>query len=201
MLEKEEYIIEERTVSIGVANVFALLLMIIVSILSTYIVVNWKINWTKEYFIVNILNIKSIVAVVLMFISIFFHECIHALVFGMFINKKKEYVKIGFDKQKMTPYSYCNGKLRLWQYALAIIAPCLILGFIPYILSIFYKDVIILFVSGINICGAGADVLLILIIVKYGKFNAWVKDHPRKVGFFIIKNHIAIEGERSIERR
>lgn len=185
MLKKEEYIIEDKTISIEYANFFALLIMIISAVLSIGIIISWKINWTKEYLIANILNVKLMVASTLLIASIIIHECIHAVTFKLFLKGEKECVKISIDKNSLTPYCHCKEKLRLWQYAIAIIAPGIILGLIPYILAIYYKDIIWLCFSWINFSAAGGDILIILKIIKYGKFNVWVMDHPEKVGFLV----------------
>ena len=179
---------EEYTVSIIKANAFALLIILVVIVVSAFIIINWKISFTKEYFLVHVINFKMIAGIYLfLFLSIILHELIHAAIFLVFCKNKKNSVKIGFKKELLTPYCYCREKLKLWQYAIGIIGPCIFLGIIPYIIAMFYKNVLILFLGGLNIAAAAGDILILYLLIKYGKINAWVRDHPIECGFIMEK--------------
>ena len=136
---------------------------------------------------------------VLIFVSILVHEYIHAIVFKIFLKENKESVKIGFQKETFTPYCHCAEKLRLWQYAIAIIAPSIVLGFVPYIIASIYQDIIWLFFAWFNISAAGGDILIFLVILKFGNFNLWIKDHPTKVGFIVCKIDEVVGGYNNEE--
>lgn len=179
---------EEYTVSIIKANAFALLIILVVIVVSVFIIINWKISFTKEYFLVHVINFKMIARIYLfLFLSIILHELIHAAIFLVFCKNKKNSVKIGFKKELLTPYCYCREKLKLWQYAIGIIGPCIFLGIIPYIIAMFYKNVLILYLGGLNIAAAAGDILILYLLIKYGKIDAWVRDHPIECGFIMEK--------------
>lgn len=146
---------------------------------------DWKIKWTKTYILENIITIKTFVMYLFLIISIPIHEYIHAITFYFFV-KDKTKIKVGFDKNNITPYCYCSQKILLWQYMIAIAMPLIVLGMLPCILAVVYKDVMLLLCAEIEISCAGADLLVIFIAIYYGNYNKYVVDHPTYVGFLVI---------------
>ena len=95
---------------------------------------------------------------------------------------------IDFNTLTLTTYCHCKEKVKLWQYGVAVIAPTIILGVIPYVLAIYFKNIIWLFFGLISFSSGGGDILILLKIIQYGKYNVWVKDHPEKVGFVVCES-------------
>lgn len=67
-------------ISIKWANVFSLFFLVVEILIAVVIIHNWKICWTKEYILLNIVNLKTVILYFLFVISIPIHECIHSKV-------------------------------------------------------------------------------------------------------------------------
>lgn len=172
-------------VSIKFANISSFLLLLIMLFLFITFLCNWKIEWTKTYILENIIRMKTLIMYFFLIASIPIHEYIHAITFYFFV-KDKTTIKVGFDKYNITPYCHCSQKLLLWQYMIAIAMPLIVLGILPCILAVFYKDVMLLLCAEIEICCAGADLLVIFIALYHGNYKKYVVDHPTQVGFLVI---------------
>ena len=172
-------------ISIKWANVFSFFFMIVEILIAIVIIHNWKIRWTKEYILLNIVNLKTIILYFLFVISIPIHECIHAFFFLIFSKDRKK-IKIGFDKSNMTPYCSCSVPIQLWQYIIVMIMPYVLLGFMTRFFAIVNHNILWLFWGTIEISCAGADLFIVFLALFNGEYKKRVMDHPSQVGYIII---------------
>ncbi len=113
-------------------------------------------------------------------IGIVIHELIHGLVWAYFSKDKFKSIGFGVEWKYLTPYCTCNECLPYKAYALGVIMPTIILGFIPYIISVVIGSYHLLFFSLLLITGGGGDMYVLFLIKKYK--NAILVDHPYLIG-------------------
>ncbi|GHV09882.1 hypothetical protein FACS189485_22780 [Spirochaetia bacterium] len=185
---------EKVTINIIWANIFGLVVLIIVAILFG---IPFYLLWHEKYVNVEIYNpvmnlfdrIKIIGLYLLIFILLtIMHELIHGISFAMFSQNKFRSIKIGIlPAQKLfTPYCHCMEKLKIKHYRIAAVMPLIILGIIPTIISICIGNITLLFWGIILIVVAGGDILIIYKTLKE-KEDVWVFDHPSEAGYFIYR--------------
>jgi len=87
--------------------------------------------------------------------------------------------------QTLTPYCYCGEPLKKIQYILGSFMPCLVLGIIPCIVSVYVNSSYLLFLGIIMIIGAGGDLTVILKMLfhKTSSADIIIMDHPTECGF------------------
>lgn len=117
-------------------------------------------------------------------LAVFLHELIHGIVFAIYAPKGFRSVKFGFSKEMGSPYCHCSDSLQIVHYRRAGIAPFIILGVIPYIISL-VTGVNWIKVFGLLLCiGGFGDLLVWIKLLKYDKKQK-VRDHPSKMGFIL----------------
>lgn len=119
--------------------------------------------------------------------GIFFHEFLHAITLLIFSETKIKHLKAGINWINFTPYIHCKHAVSVKAYRLSTIAPALIMGLIPTVLSIILNNVMILFFGIIFIVISGSDIFSIWKIRKI-KNSYLASDHPEKAGCYIFEN-------------
>lgn len=117
---------------------------------------------------------------IVILIGIVIHELIHGLVWGYFSKGKWKSIGFGVEWKYLTPYCTCSECLPYKAYVLGAIMPTIILGLIPYIISLATGSYFCLFFSLMLILGGGGDIYIIYSIRNYK--NAILVDHPYLVG-------------------
>ena len=179
---KLDYTMKEITFSIIKANLYGLLISLI--ILLPVIFLYSHLNGLELKFL-ELTESKIIFLVLGSLLSIALHELLHALFFLIFSRGKFKSVKIGFIKQYLTPYAHCSEPLLKLEYAIVLIAPLFFLGIIPIVVAFYLKDILVLFYSLIMISAASVDVLLLFCLLKIPNHKK-ILDHEDKAGFLII---------------
>jgi len=130
------------------------------------------------------LNVPSWVKYLSVLVAIFVHELIHGFLFAIYAPNGFRSVKFGFSKNLGSPYCHCSDPIRVKHYMRAGIAPFVILGIIPYVLSLVTGNNWIK-VFGLLFCiGGFGDLLVWIKLLKYDR-NTLVRDHPSKMGFIL----------------
>lgn len=124
--------------------------------------------------------------IVFFFVSIFFHELLHAAVFALFAKNKWTSVKIGVLWKHITPYAHCSEPLKKTEYALALVAPGIVLGLMPVCYAFFYSHILSLLYGLIMLSAAMGDIIILAMVLRVPKGKK-VLDHKNKVGFWIVK--------------
>ncbi|WP_285269605.1 DUF3267 domain-containing protein [Kaistella rhinocerotis] len=104
----------------------------------------------------------------------------------MYARKGLKSVKFGILWKMLTPYCHCKEPLKIRHYIIALLAPFIILGIIPGIISLFTGNLILL-VFGIVFSGAAAGDLMIYQLIKKENPDDFVQDHPTEAGYTIFK--------------
>ena len=183
-LKQEGYGSKEITVNIVKANIYSLftLLPFVLFFIWLYIKVNQEFYFGQSMF-------WSMMCLPVFFLLVFAHECIHAIVFGIFAKKHFKSVEIGIVWRYITPYCACKETLTKWQYILGMAMPTIILGFVPAVIAVFLNSFELFFMSILMISCGGGDFLIILMILLYkenGQETVYL-DHPYEVGVVVFE--------------
>ena len=114
------------------------------------------------------------------------HELIHMLAWAIFARKPLSVFKLGFQWKTLTPYAHCKEPMDIHPYRIGSLAPGLLLGILPWIISLFTGD-LLLFIFGLLYTTAAGGDFLILWIIRNVNVNTLVEDHPTNAGCYVIE--------------
>jgi hypothetical protein len=118
--------------------------------------------------------------------GILIHELIHMFVWAFLAKKSLKAFKLGFQWKSLTPYAHCKKPMDIRPYRIGSFAPGLLLGLLPWIISLFTGDVLLFFFGLLYTTAAGGD-FLILWIIRNVRPNTLVEDHPSNAGCYIFE--------------
>jgi hypothetical protein len=122
----------------------------------------------------------------LLLFGILIHELIHMFTWALFAKKPLRVFKLGFQWKTLTPYAHCKEPMTIEPYRLGSFAPGLLLGFFPWVISLFSGNILLFFFGLLYTTAAGGD-FLILWIIRNIKPNTLVEDHPTNAGCYVIE--------------
>lgn len=167
------------TISIIKANLMALVTAGPIAVICFIMYMN---KWQGISFSFSKNSIKLLIIYLAMIFACFaIHEIIHGITWGIFCKNKWKSIHLGVMWSELTPYCHCKEPLRFGGYILGGLMPLLILGIGFFLISYFTGNVGLMFLSLINILGAGGDTTIALMLLKYRK--AYIVDHPTECGF------------------
>ena len=117
-------------------------------------------------------------------LGILVHELIHMFAWAFFAKKPLSAFKLGFQWKSLTPYAHCKEPMDIRPYRIGSYAPGLLLGILPWVISLFTGD-LLLFIFGLLYTTAAGGDMLILWIIRNVKPNTLVEDHPTNAGCYI----------------
>ncbi len=115
----------------------------------------WQNNLSGNFFDSDLIFVNLFTPLAGTIIGIIIHELIHGIFFAMYARKGFKSVKFGILWKMLTPYCHCKEPLKIRHYIIALLAPFIILGIIPGIISLFTGNLILL-LFGIVFSGAAA---------------------------------------------
>ena len=95
-------------------------------------------------------------------------------------------IKFGILWKTLTPYCHCKEPLKTKQYIVALLAPLLILGIIPAVISLMIGNLFLLILGIIFSATAAGDIMIYLLIRKENPED-YVQDHPSEAGYYIFR--------------
>ena len=122
----------------------------------------------------------------LLLFGILVHELIHMFAWALFAKKSLKAFRLGFQWQSLAPYAHCKEPMDIRPYRVGAFAPGLLLGILPWLISLFTSDILLFFFGLLYTTAAGGD-FLILWIIRNVKQNTLVEDHPTNAGCYIIE--------------
>lgn len=176
----------DLSISMVRANLLAIYFILPVMVLAAIYIVFWDFNNT-----LTILASYKSKANILWIIAAFFagivvHELIHAIAWTYLADKKNGQIKFGINWKTLTPYVHCNEPMNITAYRWGAAAPGIILGFIPYLIGLFFGNPVIA-IYGLFFCfSASGDALILWILRKVDK-GKMVEDHPTNAGCYVIE--------------
>ncbi len=170
------------------ANLYGLVLPLPpVALLVWLYIQRWGLGSLAGGTLEMVINITdALLAIGVILVGLVAHEALHGLTWAYFV-KSFEPIKFGFDWKTLTPYCHIKDPLPVNAYRLGGLMPGLALGFVPALIGWLTGQVGLFAFGLLFILGAGGD-LLVLWLLRRVKPDAWVEDHPSRVGCVVIEN-------------
>lgn len=111
------------------------------------------------------------------------HEAIHGISWMFAARLPFKKMKFGFQVKSFTPYAHCTVPISKRAYVFGTIMPAVLLGFLPFGLSLLNGNGWLLIV-GILFTFAAIGDFLVLWLIRAVPWNAMVEDHPEHAGCF-----------------
>ena len=90
--------------------------------------------------------------------------------------------------QSLNPYCACKKALKRNQYILGLLMPCIVLGIIPMIVSLFTGNLWWLAMGVLMTISAGGDLLILTLILGHKpKREEYFLDHPTQIGLLVLE--------------
>lgn len=176
MFIKEGY--EER---LEIIPILKANLMILVTALPLAIAGIALWNVTKKQSIFSF-HIVDVIWFYLLFLgTMFIHEVLHGLAWSICTKGRWKSIYLGIMWDSLTPYCHCKEPLTPGKYMFGGLLPFVVLGIGLYVLAFSTDSLLLLWLSLLNILGAGGDLAIMLHVFKYRK--AYLLDHPTECGF------------------
>lgn len=183
-LEAQGYVRKDQTISIVFANVMAFVWTIpaLAVFLPWFILQNRGVR-TEHSFGSYLLFLLVLFALTVV------HEGLHGLTWGAFAEHGRKSIEFGFMAEMLTPYCTCLEPLTKFQYILGSFMPCLVLGILPCVVSVFTGSLFWLVMGLAMIMGAGGDLTVIQKLFTYKPTSReWlILDHPTECGFIVFE--------------
>jgi len=122
----------------------------------------------------------------LLLFGILAHELIHMFTWALFAKKSLKAFKLGFQWKSLTPYAHCKEPMDIQPYRIGSFVPGLLLGILPWLISLFTGNILLFFFGILYTTAAGGD-FLILWLMRNIKPNTLVEDHPIRAGCYVIE--------------
>jgi len=129
---------------------------------------------------------NAISILLVMTIGIIAHELIHGITWARYTKNGFKSITFGVLWKMLTPYCHCSEPLKVKHYITGAIMPAIILGFLPFVYSLFTGNVIWL-LFGIFFTMAAVGDLMIVNLIRKEDMNSLVLDHPSEVGYYIFR--------------
>jgi hypothetical protein len=121
-----------------------------------------------------------------MLLGILIHELIHGITFSFFAKTGFKAINFGVLWKMLTPYCHCKEPLLVKHYIIGGIMPAFILGFLPFMYSLLFGNLVLLIFAIFFTVAAFGDFYIIYLLRNENK-NSLVLDHPSEVGCFVYK--------------
>lgn len=122
----------------------------------------------------------------LLLFGILMHELVHMFAWAILAKKPLRAFKLGFQWSSFTPYAHCREPMDILPYRIGSFAPGLLLGILPWLISLFTADGM-LFLFGLLYTTAASGDFLILWVIRAIRPGTAVQDHPTNAGCLIIE--------------
>lgn len=185
---------EKLTISLLWANMFGLIVLVIVLIIyGVPYYLFWPEHFTNSHIqtygdnsITNFPGSSFLIVIIIIIAGIVMHELIHGLTWSQFTDKGFKSIKFGIKWKMLTPYCHCKEPLQVKHYILGTLMPAIILGFLPAVLSFIFGSTGLLLIGIFFTVAASGDFLIVYLLRNESR-NALVQDHPSQVGCFIYR--------------
>lgn len=184
-MEADGYKKTALTVGIVGANIFAIVLLIPLSIIGIWLFI--KKNKAINFVQLSLSDYLIFFGVFLILIVI--HELIHGISWSVFSKNHFKDIDFGVMWQYLTPYCTCKEPLSKWQYIFGAVMPLVALGILPMIIGILINSFPTLIMGILMADSAAGDILIIWNILRYkskAKDIVYI-DHPTQAGGVIFE--------------
>ncbi|TQE90561.1 MAG: DUF3267 domain-containing protein [Spiribacter salinus] len=117
--------------------------------------------------------------------GILVHEALHGLGWVVAGQRSWERVSFGFQVKSLTPYAHIEGPMQAWAYRIGAALPGVVLGLVPWVLSIALGHTS-MHIFGIVFTAVAAGDAMILWTLRDVPATHYVQDHPHRVGCLVL---------------
>jgi len=128
-----------------------------------------------------------LVLIAVVFLGVVVHELIHGITWMIFGHKPFSAINFGFQWKTLTPYAHLKEPVEINAYRIGGFMPGLVLGILPYILSLLLGDSNLFWFGLVHTAAASGD-WLILWLIRNVKSGMLVEDHPTNAGCYVIES-------------
>ena len=174
----------ELTVSIVSANIFGVVLLIPLLVLSFVLLILLHDDISFDYS-----PLTLTVGLVILAVLIVVHELIHGASWAIFAEHHFKDIEFGFMKQYLTPYCTCCVPLSKGQYIFGALMPLIILGIVPMAVGIAAGSFPLTLLGIIMTDSASGDIMIVRNILRYKSSADDIVyiDHPTQAGGVIFE--------------
>ena len=179
------------TIDIVKANVYGLVAFFPIGIL--YLLpffLRWPEKLSKAYIVQVFENTNwwqySLLILAGFISGIVIHELIHGLTWAIFARKGMRSIRFGVMWKLLTPYCHCKEPLLVKHYITGAVMPAIILGIIPFLISLYTGSVTLLFFALFFTIAAIGD-FMIIYLLRNEHPNSYVEDHPSEAGCYVYR--------------
>ena len=117
-------------------------------------------------------------------VGIVLHELIHGLSWMIGGKLSLIQMKFGFQVKSLTPYAHCTVPIPKSSYVFGTLMPSVILGFLPFFVSLANGNGWIFIFSVLFTFAAVGDFLIVWLI-RSVEWDQLVEDHPENAGCYV----------------
>lgn len=172
--------------TIGIVRANLLTFVIGIPVVAVAFALFMLVNGTDGFVIGALGNPLLLVA---MLVLVVVHELIHGLTWSRFTPNGMADIEFGFMKEYLTPYCTCKAPLPKTGYIIGSLAPGVLLGVVPTIVSIAMGSVSLLFLGVIMTLSGGGDALIVALLLRHKSTGAeqLIFDHPTQAGCIVFE--------------
>ena len=122
-------------------------------------------------------------------LGIIVHELIHGIGWVIFGKQPFSNIKFGILWSSLTPYAHLKVPIEVNAYRIGAFLPGLIVGIIPFILSVILGNGNLFWFGLLHTIAAGGD-WIVLWMIRNLKPGTLVEDHPTRAGCFVIEEQL-----------
>jgi hypothetical protein len=130
-------------------------------------------------------TLNSASLVVLVLLGVVVHELIHGMSWVILGNKSFRAIRFGFQWKTLTPYAHLKEPVEVNAYRMGAFLPGLLLGIVPYLLSLGLGNGALFWFSLVHTSAAGGD-WLVLWLLRHVQAGMQVEDHPTNAGCYVL---------------
>ncbi len=181
-MKEQNYIQKDLTIDLNKANIVMIFLFIAVMVIS--LVLFFVFNTFPKLHISDMF-----ITLGAYIISIFIHEGLHGLSWGLASKQKFKDIEFGYAAETMNPYGTCTTPLAKNKYVLGAAMPLLVLGIAPIVVGIAIGNFWMMLFGVIGTASAAGDMMIIKNIVSYvpSAKDVVYMDHPTEGGSVVFE--------------
>ncbi|MFY8001520.1 MAG: DUF3267 domain-containing protein [Candidatus Kapaibacteriota bacterium] len=126
--------------------------------------------------------------VVVFLLGIVIHEALHGITWMLAGKISPQNIRYGVKWKVLTPYAHAKIPMQASAYRIGVVMPLLVLGVVPYCVSLVIGNPWLLWFGFVFITAAIGDIL-VLWLLRGIDGKMLVEDHPNNAGCFVYDQH------------
>ncbi|WP_221392127.1 DUF3267 domain-containing protein [Dyadobacter sp. NIV53] len=175
--------LKHHTISARTGNLFSIVLtLILMPVMVLLFALIWKID-TKGIIERSVSNLKYVL--IIFIVGVIVHELIHGMTAAWYAGIGWKNIRFGVQWKSFTPYCHSMLPMPVSKYRYVVVMPLIILGMIPYVISLINGSGWFL-TTGILFTVTAAGDMIILWMMRKLQGSELIQDHPSEIGFLIL---------------